>query len=486
MRDDKNENNKRKSVLLKINIYVARYLFICILISVSILLLSFNISSANQFEKRNSGYFEKLEKPDSFNTGVIPLKLKDGRVFFKGSKDYSTIFNPTDNSFSKASPLSKFHEMHYKEGFVLRDGRLLFIGPYMKIPEFKFNSQLYALVKDDFENEQKKIHRSERHEYVSNEAFNFSMHVKALHNWSNLSLKEQEALWKPEICKNPELLKEYNNYVTEYDKSMYAQLYDPKADKFYYSGKSKVRRSSTAKLQLKNGKVFIIGGESLPIPMNQYIKNRSIIEFYDPITGEFEIINTDKEFSTIADISLLDDGRILVICGLLNKNGTFYTYYNPDNNTFSEIKKLELGFSKYLNLRNGNILFFTKGKTYSNGHLNINIYNNLHLFNPYTEELRYVGSLAISRGESSFSCIELQDGNILIFGGEKDAEKRNLGEEIKVLKSAEIFNLKTGKSKLIRNTQFGHLRADSILLDDGRVLILDRLYGNHELYIPTN
>jgi hypothetical protein len=78
--------------------------------------------------------------------------------------------------------------------------------------------------------------------------------------------------------------------------------------------------------------------------------------------------------------------------------------------------------------------------------------------------------------------IKLKDGRVLITGGEKDIEKRLSGEPVKIMNEAEIFDPKTGKSKLINNMNYEKVEHKSILLDDGRILF----YGGNrnELYIP--
>jgi len=469
-----------KNVGLKPNLQlkIARYKLSIVLL-MSMLFLSFNIANANSICKE--GCFKKIYKNISINNSV-PIKLKDGRLFLKNNENYSVIFNPLNNSFSKAAKLNKYYDYQYDDGFALNDGRLLFIGPYMKLPEAKFETKFYTLVSDDLENEQKKIYRKKEYEYVSDETYNFIIASRALDYWSNLSYKEKEKLWKPKIHNNPELLKEYNDYVAGYyDKSMFAQIYDPKTDKFSYFGKTKVRRSSASMVQLKNGKVFIIGGRHFPYPIknepieNAYIKYINMIEFYDPATGKFESFKIDKGFRDINDILLLNDGRVLIICRLINKGSYFYTYYNPEDNTFSEIKNFELAFSNYLNLRNGNILLFVRGKSYSTRLLD------LYIFNPYTEEYKYVGNMAVPRGDT-FSYVELKDGRILILGGVKTEARGIWDDEVIPQMRAEIFDIKAGKSKLIGKTNYEHFHAKSVLLDNGSVLVMD-VYP--ELYVPN-
>ncbi len=444
---------------------------------------------ASEIEKE-LGSFKKIKFDIKINNSCADaFKLKDGRIFFPGT-DESLIYNPDNNSFSKAASFKGAYQYLIDEGFVLDNGNVLFIGPYLTEPAEKFRSEIYSLVKEDIKEEEMKKYR--KRIGMSDEQYNTKLIFKASNFWHSLTKEEQKAIWYPRIQKDPVLFKKYQKYVEDYENSMHAQIYNPITNEFAYTDKVNIRRTRAQKVELNNKKIFIIGGLVAPPGDDFYIRANQI-ELFDPNKNHFELINTGNQFRYIDSnieighipfITLLDNNRIFIKFGekifddKLPQFGGYYTFYNLDNNTFSEIKRLNLAYGEFLKLKNGNILLFAPGYSYSdrhNKHISRKILSSIYIFNPYTEELTYICELAKLRGEGGFGAVELGDNRILIFGGKNNKTKN----------TAEIIDLKAKKSEYIGNTQYKHCNHDGILLDNGNVLI----FGDSstlEMYIQSN
>lgn len=453
-----NENNKKKKIIIWAGAFVLFSFF------------TFNLASAkfmNKNKDTNEGTFEIFNTEKILNTNgrrylSNGIYLKDRRIFFPSLQK---IFNPVDNTFTVSAPFLENYQYYAGDGFVLEDGKVLFVGPVLEHPAGKFNQDIFLILKSDLLNQ-------ERKQYSKNNSLPFEEYEKELNEkvikyLYELTPTERMKLAEPKLKNYPDLEKKYNKYKEKYEKSMYAQLYDPKTNTFSYTGKVNVRRSASQKIQLSNGKVFIFNNG------RNFTNEKGKIEIYDTKTGKFELLENNNTFNYPTVYSLKDD-KILIRYGKENR-GDYYTYYDAKNNKFSESKNFNVLIFDSLQLRNGNILFFT-GCLQQEGHIIRRIANELVIFNPYTEEIKYIGRFAVKRGEwDDYGYVELQDGRILIYGGKEYPSRKKI-------KSAEILDLKTGKSKIIGNMNCDHITMESILLDDGRVLI----YGiTPEFYVPN-
>lgn len=474
------------------NIKLSRFLFdrFYKVIILSVCLIGFSSFVLAEEIEKGLGSFKKIKLDIKIdNSCPDAFKLKDGRVFFPGMDD-SLIYNPDNNSFSKAAPLKELYQYLIDEGFVLDNGNVLFIGPYLTEPTAKFRSEIYSLVKDDIKEQEMKKYRKRLD--MTDEQYETVLNVNVLNYYNSLTKEEQKALWYPKMQRDSELLKKYQKYVEDYENSMHAQIYNPKTNKFSYTGKINIRRTRANKVELPNKKIFIIGGLAAP-PGEDFYMRANRIELFDPNKNQFELVDTGNQFryidsntevGNIAFITLLNDNRIFINFGQkifddrVSPSGGYYAYYNLDNNKFSEIKRLNLGYGEFLKLRNGNILLFAHGYSYSdrhNRHITRKVLGPIYIFNPYTEELTYICELAKSRGERGFSAVELNDDKVLVFGGMDDRTNN----------TAEIIDLKAKKSDYIGNTKYKHCNHDGILLNNGNVFIFGSS-STLELYVQYN
>ncbi len=467
-----------------------------VLLLLLILLVSITLSNCAYSSKEKGGYFKKIRTDYQLQEGFPIVKLKDGRIFLTALK---LFFDPKTNTFRKTTQYPKNVS---GDAILLNNGKILFFEYYLPQPSNSdpLKSKLINLFYDDYI---KKLIKEDIGYDMPFELLTLleqTKYKKQLRDeYYKKSEKDRAAIYMPYLKKNPELLKKYNDYLAERENRKYAWLFDPETETFEKIGKTIYLREDTLKTLLKDGRVFLT---------DNYGKN---IEIYDPEDGQFKALNTEAPdlfftFRPQASIKIktLNNGNIFLW-------GSKYTIYDVKNNTFSSPKPFPLkSYSNFLMLKDDKILLFTGGKSvfltkelknFPNSPApNSKMYayywekvdaTEIMIFDIKKEEISYVGHLAIPRGGDvsvKFSAVELKDGRILIFGGEKDYSNRRLGAPAKELKEAEILDLKTGKSTLLNNKMnFSRVNDDAILLDDGRVLI----YGcnnyytySGELFIP--
>jgi len=424
------------------------------------------------FQKNDDGYFKKLHS--DFPVYGNPVKLQNGRVFITGRPD-NLVFDPKANTFRKTTPFND--DIRPGSRILLGTGKVLFIGPITESPCDKFASEISVVLAKE-----KNYTREDFAKY------------------RQLSEEDKKKIYLPLIQKDPELLKKYNDYLVLYERSMHAQLYNPETEQFEYTGKVNIRRSNPKTVLLKDGRVFIIGGMTARNPVipigiaDDGIYSRACqIEIYDPETGIFGLINTSASLGRISDVILFNNENIFI------RIENEYIIYNISNNTFSEPRFF--GYGEILKLSDGRMLLFSAENSEFNTHklsepaiektkaqayvYTWQRYNamNIKIFDPEKEKFAATGHLAIPRGGvGAFGPILLSDGKVLIVGGEKNIEKRKLGDKAEAMNEAEILDTKTLKSKLINKMNYKRINDIELLLDDGRVL----LYGGHqvELYLP--
>jgi len=498
MFDDDKNTNWLKKMGYKTNLLIIILIFILFSINNSVIYAQDIklISDDGNFEVINLKITDRLPQG---------LKLNDGRILFAGvdntpknwrnRESYLIIFNPKDNSFKYGATPKSGIRFSTLSGILLSDGKVLFLGPILRTPYEEFRDEISQIINPILlEQTIKKYPKSKE---MSERKYNNYIVNKKIENWNKLTDKEKEDFYLPYITKESDLYKRYQEYSKKYELSMYAQIYNPRNDEFLYTGKFNIRREpyNSIKQVTENGNVVIIGGYS---PEESPYNYSTPVESYNIKTGEFTIVNKDKIFKEpLWRYIKTTDNHIEIFYG--NKK----IYYNTIENKFSEFQQSNLWGKGFLPLKNGKIITFAPSKPYKREIERINSYpyfpkntevnvyeysktsnsvTDVILYTPTSNESRIIGHLAIPRYEY-FNYIELKDGRILIWGGvetEQDYYENNYSN------SAEIFDPETGKSKIISKTNVPRLNDNSILLDDGRVL----LYGASntdvvEMYIPN-
>jgi|GEM_PF-3558942 len=442
------------------------------------------ISPANENNKNNiqsKGHFEEIKS--NITVKGFPLKLNDGRILIVWGRNL-IIFNPKTNKFSGIA--APHDAIALNKGCVLKDGRVLFAGAYVRYPDDAV--PVYKLFWEDLEKKFTAGTWKDRPSGMSIPDYRSRQKRDLAEKYQSLTLKEREKIYMPYLKKNPEMLKAYNDYLKDYENSMYAQIYNPDADTWEKTGKLNIRRSAQDMLLLEDGRVLMTGGfaprtENLPsgIRDESMFERASTIEIFNPDTGLFEEKKNPVKYYKLNALMKLPDKRVFMYFD------NEYMFYNLENNTYSEKKKIPYSISSFLMLSNEKMLLFTKSNEY------LSDISEIILFDIKQEEFKKIGKPAVKRGSDSMYCLsaaELKDGSVLIFGGEKNLEKRlkSLNGGVQAHKAAEILNIKTGVSARIQDTKYPHINSDNgVLLNDGRILIFDgtRVKSNPaELYIP--
>ena len=206
-------------------------------------------------------------------------------------------------------------------------------------------------------------------------------------------------------------------------------------------------RASHSAITMKNGKVLIIGN------MCWHIEERSPVQadIYDPISKTFTSTKESDLFYICHDSNLikLSDGKILIVYGSgINKKTKHILTFNPQNNTFKEIKGV-LPISIYGVVLNNENVLFSDGKI-------IEVYN--------TNNWKVEKTAKLNKPRKGFQMIVVPDGNVLFIGG----------EESKYLYANEVesYNLKTNEVKIVGKIKIPRESHQCLLLNNGNIIIL--------------
>lgn len=235
-----------------------------------------------------------------------------------------------------------------------------------------------------------------------------------------------------------------------------AEIYDPKTNKFELAGKLNTTREGQRVALLKNGNVFICGGQ---IGLGaKYLKYN---EEYDYKTDKFKLLEDMFYPRVFHTVTVLNDGNILITGGEIivkNKVGP-YSNFQPTAST------------EIYNIHNKKMELAAPMNKAREGHKAVLLQNNMvliiggdkegtaEIYNPETKKFRLIGKLNKVRNGRAYL---LKNGNVVIIGGDK-------GNTI------EMYNSKTNKfelaGKLLEPERSGYATAllhnDSILIIGG-------------------
>ncbi|WP_246846761.1 Kelch repeat-containing protein [Leptospira barantonii] len=190
--------------------------------------------------------------------------------------------------------------------------------------------------------------------------------------------------------------------------------FDPLQNVIYPVSNLKYARSNFKAVQLLDGKVFIVGGNSSPLSASSNANSPLIqTEIFDPLTKTIisgpNLIQGRSDFS----MDLLNDGRVLIAGGRSDSILKSAELFDPNNLTILPVGNLN--FNRCLHtstkLNNGKILMIGG---LDNGQATV---ATTELFDPNTLTFTTSGNLSVSRALHAANL--LANGNVLVTGGYK-------------------------------------------------------------------
>lgn len=237
-----------------------------------------------------------------------------------------------------------------------------------------------------------------------------------------------------------------------------AELYDPAAGDFAPAGNMTARRCCHTATRLLDGRVLIAGGFD-----GRYLAGA---ELYDSRTGKFTPTGplTEPRMDHVA--VLLDDGKVLLVGGV----GTGWTFlasaelYDPATGTFTRTGDMTVARESHAvaKLQDGRVLI-TGG--HRGRHSAVIIYDSAELYDPATGTFSLTGHMTMPRHKHD--AVLLSDGRVLITGGSDERDDQG------AYASAEIYDPLTGAFSMaghMPTVRYKHI-GTSLLLENGNVLI---------------
>lgn len=233
-----------------------------------------------------------------------------------------------------------------------------------------------------------------------------------------------------------------------------AELFDPTTNTFVPTGSMHGARAGHVAVLLANGRVLIAGGVG---PEWSFL---SSAELFDPATGRF----SPTSAMTVARESHagvpLRDGRVLIVGGHRGRRADITLYasaeaYDPTTGVFTRVGDMHTRRHKHdgIPLRDGRVLI-TGGSDERDSR---GLYDSSELFDPRTGTFSPGPKMKRPRYKHNGSSVLLPNGNVLLAGGDSQAEIFN--------PNSQTFSLVSGDAHLAG--QFSAVAP----LNAGRVLI---------------
>lgn len=244
-----------------------------------------------------------------------------------------------------------------------------------------------------------------------------------------------------------------------------SEIFNPKTDSWAMVNSTMIAATfDQQQVTLNNGEVLVVGGDFSGGENN-------VTQIYNPGSGQWT--RAAPQPLPRADMIgvKLADGNVLVAGGHTAEAPTLLSaVYNPTTNTWTETGPLKApgGDSGGVLLRNGAVLMAGGYTTYNDSDNTIQYLYTSEVFNATTNSWKMSGDLNYPRGEVGLSTVLLNNGEVLIPGGNYQPETG--------LDSAEIYTPSSGHWALAGTTLTPHGEgAMAVLLENGEVLAVGGL-----------
>ncbi len=231
-----------------------------------------------------------------------------------------------------------------------------------------------------------------------------------------------------------------------------AELFDFKTGQFTFVGNMLQERDGFTATRLQDGRILIAGG------YRGAIQRLIDAEIFDPTTNQFMRVGNMNSPRMAHSAALLSDGRVLIVGGSQAKGRVVASaeIFDPTDNLFSIVSNMNVPQHKQAAVSLEDTRVLIVGGANSNDFTGQ--YTTTEIFDTKTYRFTSSGNMNVARFKISDSVVQLQNGQVLIAGSDRQAE---------------VFDPDTNTFRLVQG-EFDAERAymTATRLDDGSVLIV--------------
>jgi len=191
-----------------------------------------------------------------------------------------------------------------------------------------------------------------------------------------------------------------------------AEIYNPSTGTWTMTGSMTYPRLNYQSVLLNDGRVFVVGGS--------LANGTSVAEIYNPATGDWTL-TPPQPFPREDLLAVkLSNGNVLVAGGSTTTTTTTLSeIYDPSTNTWSQTGSLNEprsdGGSALLD--NGDVLFAGGYDIYNQSAPSVQFLYTAEIYNVTTSKWTITGDLSSARGETGDATVLLNNGGVLVPGG---------------------------------------------------------------------